>query len=74
MPEVLVFSGPSLPLLDMAKEMKPEGWNLHVRTRESSDAEIMQAAEAADFILVFGHGVSDDALRAAKKTRLVQLC
>jgi phosphoglycerate dehydrogenase-like enzyme len=74
MPEVLVFSGPALPLLEMANDMKPDDWNLHVRTSESSEAEVAKAAEKADFILVFGHGVSDDVLRTAKKTKLVQLC
>jgi phosphoglycerate dehydrogenase-like enzyme len=74
MTEILVFSGPALPLLDMADEMKRDGWNLHVRTSESSEAEVMEAAEIADFILVFGHGVTDDVLRTARKTRLVQLC
>ena len=74
MPEVLVFSGPALPLLDMANDMKPDGWNLHVYTNASSEAEVAEAAEIADFILVFGHGVSDDVLRKAKKTKLVQLC
>jgi len=74
MPEVLVFSGPALPLLDMANDMKPDDWNLHVCTNASSEAEVAEAAEIADFILVFGHGVSDDVLRKAKKTKLVQLC
>jgi len=74
MPEVLVFAGPALPLLDMANEMKPPDWNLHIRTNESSAKEVAEAAEIADFILVFGHGVSDDVLRLAKKTKLVQLC
>ena len=74
MPEVLVFSGPALPLLDLADQMKPEGWNLHVRSRESSETEVMEAARVADFILVFGHGVSDGVLRTARKTKLVQLC
>jgi phosphoglycerate dehydrogenase-like enzyme len=74
MPEVLVFAGAALPLLDMANEMKPPDWNLHIRTNESSATEVVEAAEIADFILVFGHGVSDDVLRLAKKTKLVQLC
>lgn len=74
MPDVLVFSGPALPLLDMANEMKPDDWNLHVRTSDSSADDVAQVAEIADFILVFGHGVSDDVLRRAEKTRLVQLC
>ncbi|HIF71596.1 MAG TPA: lactate dehydrogenase [Dehalococcoidia bacterium] len=74
MPEVLVFSGPALPLLDMANEMKPDDWNLHIRTKDSPESEVAEAAEKADFILVFGHGVSDDVLRLAKKTKLVQLC
>jgi phosphoglycerate dehydrogenase-like enzyme len=74
MPEVLVFSGPALPLLDMANNMKPDNWNLHVCTNASSESEVAEAAEIADFILVFGHGVSDDVLRKAKKTKLVQLC
>jgi phosphoglycerate dehydrogenase-like enzyme len=74
MPDVLVFSGPALPLLDMANDMKPDGWNLHIRTEESTESEVASAAELADFILVFGHGVSDDVLRLATKTKLVQLC
>ena len=74
MPDVLVFSGPALPLLDMAKEMKPDGWNLHLCTSDSTETEVTKAAEIADFILVFGHGVSDTVLRVAKKTKLVQLC
>ena len=74
MPEVLVFSGPALPLLDLSEQIKPEGWNLHVRTSESSVDDVMRAAGVADFILVYGHGVSDDVLRAARKTKLVQLC
>ena len=74
MPDVLVFSGPALPLLDMAKKMKPDGWNLHLCTSDSTKTEVTKAAETADFILVFGHGVSDTVLRLAKKTKLVQLC
>ena len=74
MPDVLVFSGPALPLLDMAKEMKPDGGNLHLCTSDSTETEVTKAAEIADFILVFGHGVSDTVLRVAKKTKLVQLC
>jgi phosphoglycerate dehydrogenase-like enzyme len=58
----------------MANDMKPDDWNLHVCTNASSEAEVAEAAEIADFILVFGHGVSDDVLRKAKKTKLVQLC
>ena len=74
MPHVLVFSGPALPLLDMANQMKPDGWDLHVCTSDSTEAEVTEAAKIADFILVFGHGVSDTVLRVAKKTKLVQLC
>ena len=55
MPEVLVFSGPALPLLDMANDMKPDGWNLHIRTADSTEEEVTAAAEVADFILVFEH-------------------
>ena len=74
MPNVLVFSGPALPLIDMANEMKPEGWDLSVATRETSAEEISSGVSKADFALVFGHGVSDDALRAGKNLKLVQLC
>jgi len=74
MPNVLVFSGPALPLLDMAAEMKPEGWNLEIVTPASTADEISQGAAKADFALVFGHGISDEALRAGKNLRLVQLC
>ena len=58
----------------MANEMKPDNWNLHVRTGKSTDEEVAEAAEIADFIQVFGHGVSDKTLRLANKTKLVQLC
>ena len=74
MPEVLVFSGPALPLLDMANDMKPNDWNLHVKTNESSHEEISEIAKIADFILVFGHGVSDEVLHIAEKAKLIQLC
>lgn len=74
MPNVLVFSGPALPLIDMANEMKPEGWDLNVVTRETPGEEINAGVSKADFALVFGHGVSDDALRAGKNLKLVQLC
>ena len=74
MPEVLVFSGPALPLLDLVNEMKPDDWNLNVHTKDSRKSDVMEAAKVADFILAFGHGVSDDVLRTATKIRLVQLC
>ena len=35
MPNVLVLSGPALPLLKMAEEMKPEGYELNVCTTET---------------------------------------
>ena len=35
MPNVLVLSGPALPLLKMAEEMKPEGYELNVCTSET---------------------------------------
>ena len=52
----------------------PICWNLHLCTSDSTKTEVTKAAETADFILVFGHGVSDTVLRLAKKTKLVQLC
>ncbi len=74
MPSVMVISGPALPLLDMAAEMKPDGWDLQVVTSETPEAELLESAASADFAMVFGHGVSDSALRAGKNLRLVQLC
>ncbi|MDA0677407.1 MAG: 2-hydroxyacid dehydrogenase [Chloroflexi bacterium] len=74
MPNVLVFSGPALPLLDMAAEMKPEGWKLEIITPSSTPEQVSTGAAKADFALVFGHGISDDALRAGKNLKLVQLC
>ncbi len=74
MPNVLVVSGPALPLLDMAEDMKPAGWDLNIVTSENSTDEVEFGASKADFVLVFGHGVSDDALRAGKNLKLVQLC
>lgn len=74
MPKVLVFSGPALPLLDMAEKTKPAGWDLNIVTPQSSEQEIADGAAEADFALVFGHGVSDGALRAGKNLKLVQLC
>ncbi len=74
MTNVLVFSGPALPLLDLAEKMKPEGWDLNIVTPSSTDEEIEAGAAEADFALVFGHGVTDAALRAGKNLKLVQLC
>ncbi len=74
MPKVLVFSGPALPLLDMAEKMKPADWDLEIVTPSSTEQEIESGAAEADFALVFGHGVSDGALRAGKNLKLVQLC
>ena len=74
MPNVLVISGPALPLIDIAEEMRPADWNLNIVNSETSEAEANAAAAEADFALVFGHGISDSALRAGKNLKLVQLC
>ncbi len=74
MPNVLVLSGPALPLLKMAEEMKPQGYDLTICSAETPIDDTLKAAGEADFILTFGHGVSDEILSAAKNTRLVQLC
>ena len=74
MPNVLVLSGPALPLLKMAEEMKPEGYELNVCTTETEVDEVDRLASAADFVLAFGHGVNEEILRAGKKLKLVQLC
>ena len=74
MPNVLVLSGPALPLLKMAEEMKPEGYELNVCTTETEADEVDRLANAADFVLAFGHGVDEQILRAGKKLKLVQLC
>lgn len=74
MPNILVLSGPALPLLKMAEEMKPDNYQLNVCTPETPQQELIEAATEADFIMAFGHGVDDNILRAAKNTKLVQLC
>ena len=74
MPNVMVLSGPALPLLKMAEEMKPDGYELNVSTAESDPDEVERIAATADFVLAFGHGVSENILRAGNKLKLVQLC
>ncbi len=74
MPNVLVISGSALPRLEMAEEMKPYGWDLKVVAGATSTDEIETVASDADFVLVGGHAVSDDVLRAGKNVKLVQLC
>ena len=74
MPNVMVLSGPALPLLKMAEEMKPDGYELEVCTGETDPDEVERIAAAADFVLAFGHGVSENILRAGNKLKLVQLC
>ncbi len=74
MPKVLVLSGPALPLLKMAAEMSPDGYDLTVCSEETPIDDTLKVAGEADFILTFGHGVSDEILSAAKNTKLVQLC
>jgi phosphoglycerate dehydrogenase-like enzyme len=74
MPNVLVLSGPALPLLKMAEEMKPDGYDLSVCTPETDPEEVDRIASNADFVLAFGHGVTENILRAGQKLKLVQLC
>ena len=74
MPNVLVLSGPALPLLKMAEEMKPDGYELNVCTPETETDEVEKLASDADFVLAFGHGVTDNILRAGENLKLVQLC
>ena len=74
MPNVLVLSGPALPMLKTAEEMCPEEYNLSVCTPETPQDEASALAAEADFILTFGHGVTTEILRASKKAKLVQLC
>ena len=74
MPNVLVLSGPALPLLKMADEMKPDGYDLNVCTAETDADEVDRIASEADFVLAFGHGVDEAILRAGEKLKLVQLC
>lgn len=73
MPTVMCLSGFNLPLADMAREMRPDGWELAFVEPASPEPERRRAASAADFILVFGHGLSDSVLRSARKVKLVQL-
>ena len=74
MPNVLVLSGPALPLMKMADEMKPDGFELNPATEETDPEEVDRLAGEADFVLAFGHGVTENILRAGKNLKLVQLC
>ncbi len=74
MPNVLVLSGPALPLMKMADEMKPDGFELNPCTEETHPEEVERLAGDADFVLAFGHGVTENILRAGKNLKLVQLC
>ena len=74
MPNVMVLSGPALPLLKMAEDMKPDGYELTVCTAETETDEVERVAAEADFVLAFGHGVTDNILRAGRNLKLVQLC
>ena len=74
MPNVLVLSGPALPLMKMADEMKPDGFELNPATEETDPEEVDRLAAEADFVLAFGHGVTENILRAGKNLKLIQLC
>ena len=74
MPNVLVLSGPALPLLKMAEEMKPDGYDLNVCTADTKAEDVDRIASEADFVLAFGHGVDEAILRAGENLKLVQLC
>ena len=74
MPNVLVLSGPALPLMKMADEMKPDGFELSPATEETDPEEVDRLAGEADFVLAFGHGVTENILRAGKNIKLIQLC
>ena len=74
MPNVLVLSGPALPILKTAEEMRPDGYDLNVCTPETPLEQSQAMAAEADFILTFGNGVTSDILSAARNAKLVQLC
>ena len=74
MPNVLVLSGPALPLLKTAEEMCPAEYELSICTPDTPADETHALAAEADFILTFGHGVTSDILNASRKAKLVQLC
>ncbi len=63
-----------MPAAELAEELKPEGWDLQMVSRDTPEQEVVSQATDADFVLIGGHGVSDDVLRAGKNIRLVQLC
>ena len=74
MPSVLVLAHPALPLVDLARELAPDGWALTIRARDEDPADLAEAATDADFVLAFGGAVPDEVLRAGSRLRLVQLC
>ena len=63
-----------MPVAELAEDLKPEGWDLQLVSRETPEQEVVSQATDADFVLIGGPGVSDDVLRAGKNIRLVQLC
>ena len=60
--------------MKMADEMKPDGFDLNPCTEETDPEEVERLAGDADFVLAFGHGVTENILRAGKNLKLVQLC
>tara|TARA_B100001013_G_C24596121_1_gene436812 strand:- start:202 stop:1167 length:966 start_codon:yes stop_codon:yes gene_type:complete len=74
MPNVLVLSSSSLPLLKTAKEMAPKGWRLNLVNGDEENSNLDSIAKTSDFILVFGHSVPDHIIRTGGKIKLIQLC
>jgi len=70
LPRVLCLGKIDSPTAHAIGELAPDGWET---TLVESESESEQAAAGADFILAYGSSVPDNVLRAAKKTRLVQL-
>lgn len=71
--KVVFFHGLDAKIADVIARHTPEGWATEIAERDATLERKRALAADADFIMVYGAPLPDDALRAAGKARLVQL-
>lgn len=71
--KVVFLSGLSKEINDVIVPYTPDGWTTQIVEGSMPIEEQLKVVEDADFILVFRAKLTDEVLKAAKNTRLVQL-
>lgn len=72
-PKIVFLHGISPQLVDLVLSCSPEGFETVVIDGRSPQQQQVEAVRDADFIIMYRAKMSEQLLRAAKKTRLIQM-